>query len=67
MPIAARIDAEIDQINQQNTRYALRLTTGDGQPQELPLEAIVRAYPANQLSTAGPLAEFTCRAGASSC
>jgi phosphate transport system permease protein len=57
----ARIDAQIDRLNQQNTRYVLRLTTGDGQLQELPLEAIVRAYPANQLTTLGNLRVYLSR------
>jgi phosphate transport system permease protein len=57
----ARIDAEIDRLNQENTRYALRLITGDGQSQVLALEAIVRAYPANQLTTLGHLGIYLSR------
>ncbi|HEY1784075.1 MAG TPA: phosphate ABC transporter permease PstA [Pirellulales bacterium] len=56
-----RIDAEIDRLNQENTRYALRLTTGDGQSQVLPLEGIVRAYPANQLTTLAGLQVYLSR------
>ena len=57
----ARIEAEIDQLNRENARYAMRLATGDGQSQVLPLEEIVRAYPANQLERWGKLGVYLSR------
>ena len=51
----ARIRAEIDEINAQNARFQLVMrTAGEGglppQTTSMPLDQIVRAYPANQLS-----------------
>ena len=45
----------------ENARYAMQLRTGDGQSQVLPLEAIVRAYPANQLRRWGRLGVYVSR------
>ena len=45
---SARIQEKINQLNQQNDRFQMRLKTADGKTQEIPLASIVRAYPANQ-------------------
>ncbi len=48
---AAKVMAEVETLRQENDRYRLVLRTADGQEKDLPLEEIVRAYPANRLST----------------
>jgi phosphate transport system permease protein len=42
--------AEIKQLEDENNRYALVVTTASAQEQTIPLSTVVRAYPANQLS-----------------
>ncbi len=48
---AARIQEQIDRIKDENARYQLSMTTAANQSKSLPLAEIVRAFPANQLST----------------
>ncbi len=62
----ADIRVEIDRINEENARYRLVMrTAGEGsaapQTTALRLDDIVRAYPANQLSTAGKLGIYVSR------
>lgn len=45
-----KVAVEIKSLNAENARYQLRLRTIGGQEKDLPLDEIVRAYPANQLS-----------------
>jgi len=58
---AARLGAEIEGLRRENDRYRLVLSTADGREKELPLDEIVRAYPANRLSTSGKLAVYASR------
>jgi phosphate transport system permease protein len=44
------IQEEISRLRAENGRYVLNLKTAQGQAVAMPLENIVRAYPANQLS-----------------
>jgi ABC-type phosphate transport system permease subunit len=53
--------AKIEAINRENARYELRMATAQGQEQTLSLGDIVRAYPANQLGTAGKLSVYLSR------
>ncbi len=46
------IQAEIEQLKQDNARYALHMLTADGQQKSLALADVVRAYLANQASGA---------------
>ncbi len=46
---STRISGEIKKLDQENDRYKLRVTTGQGQTVDLAVVDIVRAYPANQL------------------
>ena len=62
----ARIRSEIQQINHQNRRYQLLMATaGEGaipaQQKLLPLDTIVRAVPANQLSASSRLGVYLSR------
>jgi phosphate transport system permease protein len=52
---SAPIEAEVKRLDQENSRYQLRLTTADGQRKDLAVADIVRAYPANQLGFWGKL------------
>src|SRR5262249_34888384 len=45
---SAPIEQKIQDLDQENNRYQMRLTTADGQSKTLALADIVRAYPANQ-------------------
>ena len=58
---STRIQAEIEALQRANDRYALALETADGVEVELPLQEIVRAYPANQLGIAGRLGVYGSR------
>jgi phosphate transport system permease protein len=60
---STRIQAEIAALQHANDRYALALETADGVEVEMPLQEIVRAYPANQLGTAGRLGVYGSRWG----
>lgn len=44
---------EIEKLERENERYELVMVTADGTEKALPLAEIVRAYPANQLSSLG--------------
>ncbi|MEM7515769.1 MAG: phosphate ABC transporter permease PstA [Planctomycetota bacterium] len=57
----ARIAQETAALRTENGRYALRFDTADGQGKTMPLEDIVRAYPANRLSFAGKLRVYLSR------
>jgi phosphate transport system permease protein len=56
-----RIQAEISALQRENDRYVLALTTADGVDVELPLQEIVRAYPANKLGPWGKLGVYASR------
>lgn len=45
------IRARIDELSQLNSRYSILMRTADDQQQEVPLAEIVRAYPANRLTS----------------
>ncbi|MCC7299573.1 MAG: phosphate ABC transporter permease PstA [Verrucomicrobia bacterium] len=47
------LQEKIGLLRAENSRYVLNLKTAQGKAVAMPLEAIVRAYPANQLSTLG--------------
>ncbi len=47
------LQSEISRLRAENSRYVLNLHTAQGKAVAMPLADIVRAYPANQLSTAG--------------
>ena len=47
------LQEEIARLRAENSRYVLNLKTAQGKDVAMPLEAIVRAYPANQLSILG--------------
>jgi phosphate transport system permease protein len=49
----AMIQEEIVRLRAENSRYVLNLKTAQGKAVAMPLENIVRAYPANQLSILG--------------
>jgi phosphate ABC transporter permease subunit PstA len=53
--------AEKEYSQSRKSRYQLRLQTADGQEKLLPLENIVRAYPANQLGVFGRLGVYLSR------
>jgi len=59
----ARVSGEVARLEAENARYGMRLTTVAGQEKLLPLEEIVRAYPANQLSWFGRLGVYFSRWG----
>lgn len=58
---AETILAEIAELNRENARYQLKMTTVDGQEKLIPLEEIVRGYPANQLSWFGKVGVYLSR------
>jgi phosphate transport system permease protein len=58
-----RIKNQIASINQENARYVMTLTAGDGTKQNIELVNIVRAFPPNQLSGAGKLRVYLSRWG----
>ncbi len=45
------LTAKVNEMERENERFQLRMKTADGVDKELALNDIVRAYPANQLST----------------
>ena len=57
----ALIRARIDEINEENSRYRLRMTVSDGREVDLQLADIVRAYPANRLNVGGKLSLYLSR------
>jgi phosphate transport system permease protein len=60
-PEAARLGAEIAALRKESDRYRVVLVTADGREKELPLDEIVRAYPANRLSIWGKLSVYGSR------
>lgn len=58
---AETLRARINELQQENDRYVVRMETAQGQTAELKLADIVRAYPANQLSFSGKLSIFLSR------
>lgn len=48
-----RLRAEIAALNAHNARFSMKVVTSDGRETELALADIVRAYPANRLSSGG--------------
>lgn len=52
---------QIAELNQENTRYALVVSTGSGQQKTLALSDIVRAYPANNISIGSKIAIYLSR------
>ncbi len=57
----AEIFKKIEQLELENTRYRLVLTTASGEQQEIPLSQIVRAVPANRLSFFGKVSSYVSR------
>ena len=57
----AKLNEQIALLNKENSRYALRVGTADGKTSDLPLDQIVRAYPANQLGFWGRLGVYLSR------
>jgi phosphate transport system permease protein len=57
----AEAQKAIATLNRENDRYRLVVQTADGQQTSLRLADVVRAYPANQLSTAGRLGVYFSR------
>jgi phosphate transport system permease protein len=57
----AKISDEIEHLEAENARYILRIDTIAGDPVDLPVANIVRAYPANQLSLAGKFGVYASR------
>lgn len=55
------IVAEIDQLKHENTCYQLQMITAQGQEKSLQISEIVRAYPANQLTTADRVGVYLSR------
>ena len=53
----------IEELEQENARLQLKFKTADGQEKLIPLEEIVRAYPANQLGFGGKLGIYLSRWG----
>jgi len=58
-----RLMAEIRKLDDENARYKMLMVTADGREQQIPLEEIVRAYPANQLGGAGRSGVYLSRWG----
>ncbi|MBI3468982.1 MAG: phosphate ABC transporter permease PstA, partial [Planctomycetes bacterium] len=56
-----RISAEIQELNQENARYQLSITTAQGQQTMIALADVVRAYPANRLNWAGQAGVYLSR------
>src|SRR5262249_8023211 len=59
----ARLGERIRELNQENQRYQMVLTTADGQTRKLPVGDVVRAYPANQLGFWDKLGVYLSRWG----
>jgi len=60
-PEVKRLGSEIETLRKENDRYRLVLRTADGREKELPIDEIVRAYPANRLSTWEKLSVYASR------
>jgi phosphate transport system permease protein len=61
--VSAEVQTRIDKLKQENARLQLQMKTADGQEKLLPMEEIVRAYPANQLTWIGKLGVYLSRWG----
>jgi phosphate transport system permease protein len=57
----AKIQAQIDALTRENSRFELRLVTSDGREKGLVLDDVVRAYPANQLNWTGKVGVYLSR------
>ena len=57
----AELRDEIEVLNVENARYAMRLTTAQGEETTIALADIVRAYPANRLDLASRLGVYGSR------
>ncbi|MFN0009197.1 MAG: phosphate ABC transporter permease PstA [Planctomycetota bacterium] len=55
------VQRELAELHEAGARARLQLATSDGSTVELPLRAIVRAYPANQLGWTGALGVYVSR------
>jgi ABC-type phosphate transport system permease subunit len=58
---SAEISAEVNRLTAENARYKLRIKPVQGAAVDIPLETIVRAYPANQLGLWGKLKVYGSR------
>jgi phosphate transport system permease protein len=58
-----RLRAEIAELDRENARYALGLETADGTAVEMPLDQIVRAWPANRMGVLASLGLYLERWG----
>ncbi|MBI5433127.1 MAG: phosphate ABC transporter permease PstA [Planctomycetes bacterium] len=56
-----RLRGEIEALDRQNSRCALRVEAADGSEQRIPLAAIVRTYPANRLDFGDRVSIYTSR------
>lgn len=56
-----QIAAKIDRLETENNRYRVRVKPVQGPAMDIPLEDIVRAYPANQLGMWGKLGVYASR------
>src|SRR5262249_25080192 len=56
-----RFQEEIRQLEEENNRFQIRLTTAEGQEKDLPLADIGRVYPANQVSFRNKLGIYLAR------
>src|SRR5262249_37880230 len=56
-----KINAEIQKLNDENARYAVKVTAAGGETIELPLADIVRACPVNRLSLGGKMGVYAWR------
>ena len=58
---SVEIGNEVDHLTAENARYKLRVKPVQGPAMDIPLESIVRAYPANQLGVWGSLKVYGSR------
>jgi phosphate transport system permease protein len=58
-----RLSGEIAELDRENARYALGLETADGIAVEMPLDQIVRAWPANRMGLLDSLGLYLSRWG----
>jgi phosphate transport system permease protein len=55
------IRQKIDALNRSNGRYVLVMVTAQGQEKQIPLDQIVRAFPANRLNFLGKIGVYSSR------
>jgi phosphate transport system permease protein len=60
---SAEIQSRIDEIKEHNESYELRMVTAQGQDRTIALADVIRAYPANQLTTWEKLGVYFSRWG----